>query len=213
MIINRGEVWFHNPKTSQGGHRQGGPRPVIIVSNNLCNKYSSVVSGVPCTSRAKKNMPTHVLFTIDGVYNTALVEQVGPILTEDLVSLKYTLNKYLVKQIDDALEIALGLKPSPDEVADYSDRIPVLSGPDKITLQIPEPKIVLGPVDNVVDNVDKQTKKYRRWSKEEKELYCLEYMEHGYMFAMEKYQIGEGTAKSNFSRFCKELNHVAIIQD
>lgn len=46
----------------KGGSLQSGFRPVIIVSNNLANEYSSVITILPMTSRTeKKKMPTHVV--------------------------------------------------------------------------------------------------------------------------------------------------------
>lgn len=115
--IRRGQVWYYNPpregEAADRGHIQKGPRPVIIVSNDLCNKYSSVVLAVSCTSQPKKNLPTHVLFTIDGEFNTALVEQPTPIQTRYLSNLKYVLDDYLMEQVDEALMIAYGLKPVP----------------------------------------------------------------------------------------------------
>lgn len=48
------------PEPKPGSSVQGGQRPAIIVSNNMCNKHSPVVSVVPITSRDKKPLPTHV---------------------------------------------------------------------------------------------------------------------------------------------------------
>lgn len=111
--IRRGEIWFHKTNRSTSGNIQSGSRPVIIVSNDLANKHSPVLLAVPLTTRPKKNLPTHVLFTIDGEFNTALVEQAGPISAEDLVNKKYILEKYIMDQVDEALAIAYGLKDKP----------------------------------------------------------------------------------------------------
>lgn len=42
------------------GHEQGGVRPCVIVSNDMCNKNSTVISIVPITSQQKTKIPTHV---------------------------------------------------------------------------------------------------------------------------------------------------------
>lgn len=109
----RGEVWYYKPtyESNERGHIQTGERPVIIVSNNLCNDNSSVILSIPCTTRPKKNLPTHVLFTIDNEFNIALAEQAGPILAKDLVNRKYILDDYLMEQVDAALNVAYGLVP------------------------------------------------------------------------------------------------------
>lgn len=111
--IKRGEIWYHRTVKSPVGNIQAGSRPVIIVSNDLCNKHSPVLLAVPLTTKPKKNLPTHVLFTIDGEFNTALVEQAGPILLSDLVNKKYILEKYIMDQVDEAIAIAYGLKDKP----------------------------------------------------------------------------------------------------
>ena len=41
-----------------------GIRPVVIVQNDVANKYSPTVIVVPITSKNKKNIPTHI--RIDG---------------------------------------------------------------------------------------------------------------------------------------------------
>lgn len=47
--------------TTKTGSLQMGKRPVIVVSNDLNNKYSTMISIVPLTtSKFKKNLPTHV---------------------------------------------------------------------------------------------------------------------------------------------------------
>ena len=48
------------PEPKPGSNVQGGPRPAIIVSNNMCNKHSPVVSVVPITSRENKPLPNQV---------------------------------------------------------------------------------------------------------------------------------------------------------
>ena len=50
--------------TTKTGSLQIGKRPVILVSNNLNNKFSTMISVVPLTtSKFKKSLPTHVEIT------------------------------------------------------------------------------------------------------------------------------------------------------
>ena len=109
--FKRGQVWYAVPSTQAKGHLQAGPRPVIIVSNNAANKHSGVLLVVPCTSKLKKNLPTHVSFHIRGTYNCAICEQVGPVLIEDLKSPMTTLDEDTMEEIDHAIQVALGLLP------------------------------------------------------------------------------------------------------
>ncbi len=60
MIVKRGEVYFAdlNPVV---GSEQGGQRPVIIVQNNVGNKYSPTVIVAAITAKiSKAKLPTHV---------------------------------------------------------------------------------------------------------------------------------------------------------
>ena len=62
-------------------------RPYLIVSNDLANKNSSVLTGVPLTSNlCKKKLPTHCIITIENICNNppirtniALCEQITSI--------------------------------------------------------------------------------------------------------------------------------------
>ena len=88
MTIRRGDILWADlgmfPTTSV----QGGVRPVIVVSNNKANTYSSVITVVPLTSRIykKRYLPTHVFiskYDMTGIRkgSLALAEQVMSIST------------------------------------------------------------------------------------------------------------------------------------
>ena len=59
-VVNRGDV-FYADLGHDGTNRQGGIRPIVIVSNQQCNRYSPIVS-VVClsTSKTKHPLPTHI---------------------------------------------------------------------------------------------------------------------------------------------------------
>jgi mRNA interferase MazF len=40
-------------------------RPIIIVSNNLCNKFSPTITLVPTTTQTKQKLPTHVTVGVE----------------------------------------------------------------------------------------------------------------------------------------------------
>ena len=59
--IKRGDIYFAEIKTMTVSSIQGGRRPVVVVSNNMCNRYSPVIHIIPLTtSNNKKSIPTHV---------------------------------------------------------------------------------------------------------------------------------------------------------
>lgn len=111
--IKRGQVWFYRPSVERPGHIQKGPRPVIIVSNDMMNQHSSIVLAVPCTTQIKRNYPTHSMFIMNNQVSVALAEQAGPVCVNELVECKTTLPKYIMDSIDNALSVAYGLKPMP----------------------------------------------------------------------------------------------------
>lgn len=62
IVIKRGDVLYVDLGTP-GGSEQGGVRPVIVVQNNIGNKYSPTFIGVSLTSQVTKaTLPTHVEF-------------------------------------------------------------------------------------------------------------------------------------------------------
>lgn len=59
MIIKRGDVFYADLDPIIGSE-QGGIRPVLVVQNNVGNKYSPTVVVLPISSAKKINMPTHI---------------------------------------------------------------------------------------------------------------------------------------------------------
>ena len=79
--VHRMELWWAALPTVPG-HVQRGTRPVVIVSNDLGNASSPVVSVVPCTTqRHKPALPTHVYLRGYGLSSgsIAMCEQVMPL--------------------------------------------------------------------------------------------------------------------------------------
>ena len=79
--VRRMELWLAS-LPAVPGHVQHGTRPVVIVSNDLGNTSSPVVSVVPCTTqRHKPALPTHVYLRGYGLSSgsIAMCEQVMPL--------------------------------------------------------------------------------------------------------------------------------------
>jgi len=53
-IIRRGDIWMADLRLGTVGSEQGEIRPVLVVQNNIGNKFSPTVTIVPLTSRIKK---------------------------------------------------------------------------------------------------------------------------------------------------------------
>jgi mRNA interferase MazF len=87
-IVRKDEVWLADLGTGKGSI-QGGLRPVLITTNDMGCKYSSVIQVASITSsKIKKSLPTHVC--IDASENgfekdsTIMFEQLFPLIKEDL---------------------------------------------------------------------------------------------------------------------------------
>ena len=66
MNIKRGEIYYADLSPVVGSE-QGGVRPVLIIQNDVGNKYSPTVIAAAITSqRDKTNLPTHISVNADG---------------------------------------------------------------------------------------------------------------------------------------------------
>ena len=62
MVVKRGDI-FYADLSPVIGSEQGGIRPVIIIQNDIGNKYSPTVIVSAITSQINKaKLPTHVRF-------------------------------------------------------------------------------------------------------------------------------------------------------
>ena len=60
MIVKRGDIYYADLSPVIGSE-QGGVRPVLIVQNDIGNKYSPTVIAAAITSQINKaKMPTHI---------------------------------------------------------------------------------------------------------------------------------------------------------
>ena len=86
--VFQGEIWIADLGGKEGSV-QGGKRPVIVLQNNIGNKYSPTTIVVPLTSQLKHMLPVHVCFgTQCGLKRTsiALMEQITTINQSQLIN-------------------------------------------------------------------------------------------------------------------------------
>jgi mRNA-degrading endonuclease toxin of MazEF toxin-antitoxin module len=74
-----GEVWWATIE-NHVGHQQGGHRPVLVVSNNISNRYAPIIDVLTITSSPQKlkkqHMPQHALIpagTLEGLERPSIV--------------------------------------------------------------------------------------------------------------------------------------------
>jgi len=113
--IKRGEIYYANLNPIIGSE-QGAIRPVLVVQNNIGNKYSPTIVVIPITCNLKKKfLPTHVKIPLSSgleVDSLALVEQIRTIDRSRFGEYVGCIEKNVQLRIDDALIICVGIKES-----------------------------------------------------------------------------------------------------
>ncbi len=113
MTVKRGDIYYADLSPVVGSE-QGGIRPVLIVQNDVGNKYSPTVIAAAITSKREKNkLPTHIELNADNCGLTrdsiVLLEQIRTIDKRRLKERTGKLDDSSMSQIDHALSISFGL--------------------------------------------------------------------------------------------------------
>ena len=115
MVVKRGDM-FYADLIPVVGSEQGGVRPVLIIQNDLGNKYSPTVIAAAITSQTNKTkLPTH----IEIGENTSGLKSNSVVLTEQIRTIDKSRLKEKIGHIDDntiinklnnALGVSFGLE-------------------------------------------------------------------------------------------------------
>lgn len=113
LVVKRGEVYFADLSPVVGSE-QGGQRPVLVIQNDVGNRYSPTVIVAAITAKiSKAKLPTHVEIHKEDVGlikdSVVLLEQVRTIDKKRLIQKLGTLSPELMEQVDIALSISMGL--------------------------------------------------------------------------------------------------------
>lgn len=113
MEVKRGEV-FYADLSPVVGSEQGGTRPVLIIQNDVGNRYSPTVIAAAITSRLDKNrMPTHI--NIRGETcglakdSVVLLEQMRTLDKRRLHERTGRIAPEDQRRVDEAINVSLGL--------------------------------------------------------------------------------------------------------
>ena len=114
MIVKRGDI-FYADLSPVVGSEQGGVRPVLIVQNDIGNKYSPTVIVAAVTSQINKaKMPTHIELSANeyglSKDSVVLMEQIRTIDKKRLKEKIGHMDDELQFTIDEALKISFGLQ-------------------------------------------------------------------------------------------------------
>ena len=110
--IKRGELYYADLSPVIGSE-QGGVRPVLVVQNDVGNKYSPTVIVAAITSQINKaKIPTHIeLGTSHGLTKDSvlLLEQIRTLDKRRLKEHMGRLDDRLMQLVDDAIAVSFGL--------------------------------------------------------------------------------------------------------
>ena len=114
MIVKRGDI-FYADLSPVVGSEQGGVRPVLVVQNDIGNKYSPTVIVAAVTSQINKaKMPTHIELSANeyglSKDSVVLMEQIRTIDKKRLKEKIGHMDEELQCSIDEALKISFGLE-------------------------------------------------------------------------------------------------------
>lgn len=113
MIVKRGDIYYADLSPVVGSE-QGGVRPVLIVQNDVGNKYSPTVIAAAITSQINKaKMPTHIELSAReyglNKDSVILLEQIRTIDKKRLREKIGCLDEGLMASVNGALSISFGL--------------------------------------------------------------------------------------------------------
>ncbi len=113
MVVKRGDI-FYADLSPVVGSEQGGVRPVLVVQNDVGNKFSPTVIISAITSQINKaKLPTHIEINADD-YGLAkdsviLLEQIRTIDKKRLRERIGRLDDELMEKVNEALSVSFGL--------------------------------------------------------------------------------------------------------
>lgn len=113
MSVRRGEIYYADLSPVVGSE-QGGVRPVLIVQNDVGNKYSPTVIAAAITSQKEKSkLPTHIEINAQNCglakNSVVLLEQIRTIDKKRLKERMGMLDEDAMYQVNSALSISFGL--------------------------------------------------------------------------------------------------------
>ena len=111
----RGGIYYADLGINKGSE-QSNTRPVVVISNDLNNTHSNVITVIPITGAEKTQLPVHVMIPSvqnnhDNPVNTVLCEQIRAISTERIKNFIGILDAEAISKIETALKIQLGIEP------------------------------------------------------------------------------------------------------
>ena len=113
MSVRRGDIYYADLSPVVGSE-QGGLRPVLIIQNDVGNKYSPTVIAAAITSRmGKTKLPTHIDIYADKAGlakdSVILLEQVRTLDKRRLKEKMGHLDDNMMSEVNNAIAVSFGL--------------------------------------------------------------------------------------------------------
>jgi len=123
VIIKRGDIYYADLSPVIGSE-QGGLRPVLIIQNDIGNKYSPTVIAAAITSQINKTkLPTHIELYAESFglakNSVILLEQIRTIDKRRLKEKMGHLDEKLMDKVNDAISISFGLSSTMQQAQNY----------------------------------------------------------------------------------------------
>ena len=117
-IVRRGEIYYADLSPVVGSE-QGGMRPVLIVQNDVGNRYSPTVIAAAITSQQNKaRLPTHIEIEARtyglSKNSVVLLEQMRTLDKRRLRERMGCLDEKAMQRVDGAIAVSLGLRAERD---------------------------------------------------------------------------------------------------
>ena len=119
MSVKRGDIYYADLSPVVGSE-QGGLRPVLIIQNDIGNRYSPTVIAAAITSRmSKTHLPTHIDIYADRAGlakdSVVLLEQIRTLDKRRLREKMGHLDDDMMSVVNSAIAVSFGLDQSEDE--------------------------------------------------------------------------------------------------
>lgn len=113
VTVRRGDIYYADLSPVVGSE-QGGLRPVLIIQNDVGNRYSPTVIAAAITSQlSKARLPTHIDVYADryglAKDSVVLLEQIRTIDKRRLKEKMGHLDDAVMQKVNDAISVSFGL--------------------------------------------------------------------------------------------------------
>lgn len=111
--LRRGDIFYADLDAAEAarGSEQMGKRPVLVIQNDIGNRYAPTTIVAILTTKRKRYLPTHVsLCGFSGLdrVSTVCLEQIKTIDKNRLGDYRGNIGKEAMKEIEKAIAVSLG---------------------------------------------------------------------------------------------------------